>query len=117
MIQAISILSLAIVIGATDPASAADEGSILTYHGAPDRSGNFVVPVLTAERAHGTHLDSSFQAKLSGHLYAQPLFWREARRVLLKTDWGTRVPARPCSMSPCNFLSIAISHKSNSTAR
>ena len=78
MIQAISILSLATVIGATDPASAADEGSILTYHGAPDRSGNFVVPVLTAERARGTHLDSSFQAKLSGHLYAQPLFWREA---------------------------------------
>jgi outer membrane protein assembly factor BamB len=36
------------------------------------------VPALTGERARGTHLDKGFQAKLSGHLYAQPLFWREA---------------------------------------
>ncbi len=59
-------------------AAAADDNSILTYHGAADRSGSFVVPGLTAERARGTHLDNGFQAKLSGHLYAQPLLWRGA---------------------------------------
>lgn len=59
-------------------AAAADDNSILTYHGAADRSGRFVVPGLTAERARGTHMDNGFQAKLSGHLYAQPLLWRGA---------------------------------------
>src|SRR5216684_927977 len=78
MIKAAPVLSLVIALGAIGSAHAADDRSILTYHGAPDRSGNFVVPALTGERARGTHLDKGFQAKLSGHLYAQPLFWREA---------------------------------------
>jgi hypothetical protein len=78
MIKAALFLALAIALSAISSARAADDRSILTYHGAPNRRGNFVVPALTVERARGTHLDSGFQAKLSGHLYAQPLYWREA---------------------------------------
>jgi len=50
--------------------------SVLGYHGDPQRSGNFVVPSLTWERARSLHLDPSFQTRISGHLYAQPLYWR-----------------------------------------
>jgi hypothetical protein len=78
LIKAAPLLALAIALSAVGAARAADDTSILTYHNAPNRSGNFVVPALTVERARGTHLDSGFQAKLSGHLYAQPLYWREA---------------------------------------
>jgi len=50
--------------------------SVLTYHGGADRSGNFIVPELTWERARNIHLDPSFRPTISGHLYAQPLYWR-----------------------------------------
>jgi hypothetical protein len=50
--------------------------SVLTYHGNPERSGNFIVPSLSWERARSLHLDPSFQPRFSGHLYAQPLYWR-----------------------------------------
>jgi len=78
MVKPASVLVLALSLGGIGFASAADEGSVLIYHGSADRSGNFIVPGLTAERARGTHPDNGFQAKPSGHLYAQPLFWREA---------------------------------------
>jgi hypothetical protein len=78
MIKAAPLLALAIALSAVGAARAADDTSILTYHNAPNRSGNFVVPALTVERARSTHLDSGFHARLSGHLYAQPLYWREA---------------------------------------
>jgi outer membrane protein assembly factor BamB len=50
--------------------------SVLTYHGSPDRRGNFVVPPLTWERARALHLDPGFQPRFSGHVYAQPLYWQ-----------------------------------------
>jgi hypothetical protein len=50
--------------------------SVLGYHGGPDRSGNFTIPALTWERARSLRLDPSFQPQFSGHLYAQPLYWR-----------------------------------------
>src|SRR6516162_2798256 len=50
--------------------------SVLTYHGSADRSGNFIVPALTSERARNIHLDRGFRPTISGHLYAQPLYWR-----------------------------------------
>ena len=56
-------------------AGAAD--SVLTYHGHPDRSGNFIVPKLTWDRARSIHLDSGFQARVSGNIYAQPLYWHQ----------------------------------------
>ncbi len=51
--------------------------SVLAYHGNPDRSGNFIVPALTFERARSLHLDPSFHPEFPGHLYAQPLYWQQ----------------------------------------
>src|SRR5215469_10649504 len=50
--------------------------SVTTYHGSPDRNGNFIVPGLTWERARSIRLDPSFAPRFAGHLYAQPLFWQ-----------------------------------------
>ncbi|MFZ0559192.1 MAG: hypothetical protein WAM55_07905 [Methylovirgula sp.] len=52
--------------------------SVLGYHGGPDRSGHFIVPNLSWNRARSLHFDSAFHAELSGQLYAQPLYWRPA---------------------------------------
>ncbi|HEU0216460.1 MAG TPA: hypothetical protein VFQ90_07360 [Stellaceae bacterium] len=57
-------------------AGTSDAQSVLTYHGSPDRSGNFVVPALTWERARNIHLDPGFHPRVSGHVYAQPLYWQ-----------------------------------------
>lgn len=53
-----------------------DEAAGWTYHAAPNRSGNFITPLLTWERARALRLDPQFQPKISGHVYSQPLFWR-----------------------------------------
>ncbi len=50
--------------------------SVLTYHGDGARSGHFIVPGLSWDRAKSLHLDPAFHAELSGHVYAQPLYWR-----------------------------------------
>ena len=64
--------------------------SVLTYHGDADRSGNFIVPTLTWERARSLRLDQSFHAQVSGHVYAQPLYWRPpgaaAGQLLVATE-------------------------------
>ena len=67
-------LSVALVLLAA--AAGCRAQSVLTYHGDIGRSGNFVVPGLTLERARSLHLDSGFQPRFSGHLYAQPLYWQ-----------------------------------------
>ncbi len=53
----------------------AQQQDVLTYHGDAGRSGNFVVPALSFDKARGLHLDSTFDARVDGHLYAQPLYW------------------------------------------
>jgi hypothetical protein len=50
--------------------------SILGYHADPGRSGNFIIPSLTWERASSLQLDGNFHARVLGHVYAQPLYWR-----------------------------------------
>src|SRR2546421_7753724 len=55
---------------------AAQDASVLTHHGHADRSGNFAVPGLTWEKARSLHSDQKFRAAVSGHVYAQPLYWR-----------------------------------------
>ncbi len=50
--------------------------AVLSYHGHPDRSGNFIVPSLSWDKARTLHEDDGFRARVSGHVYAQPLFWR-----------------------------------------
>jgi hypothetical protein len=55
---------------------AAQPVSVPTYHGHSDRSGNFVVPGLTWEKARSLHSERGFNAAVSGQVYAQPLYWR-----------------------------------------
>jgi hypothetical protein len=57
-------------------ASAHADQSVLTYHGALDRAGRYVVPGLTYDRARGLRLDPSFRAAFQGKVDAQPLLWR-----------------------------------------
>ena len=77
---------------ATSIASRADprSRSILTHHGQLDRSGNFIVPALTWERAKSLRLDEDFRPRVAGNVYAQPLYWRapgsKSAIILLATE-------------------------------
>ena len=59
--------------------SVAADSLILTYHGALDRAGAYVMPDLTYERARGLRPDPSFNAAYRGEVYAQPLLWRDPK--------------------------------------
>jgi hypothetical protein len=79
------------IVAATPLACAAGAGpSVLTYHAHEDRSGNFVVPKLTWDRARAIRLDENFQAHVSGKIYAQPLYWHppgtQAAVLLVATE-------------------------------
>src|SRR5258708_4994047 len=54
------------------------QDNVLTFHGSPDRKGNFIVPGLTWQRAKSLHMDEKFHARVAGNVYAQPLHWRAA---------------------------------------
>jgi len=71
---AASLIGTILIVGTLQGAKA-QPTDVLTYHGDPNRSGNFVVPRLTADNARSTHLDQTFDARVAGHLYAQPLYW------------------------------------------
>jgi hypothetical protein len=75
------IVMLAGALAATLVASvsAAADSTILTYHGALDRSGKYVMPGLTYERARGLRPDLTFNAAYRGEVYAQPLLWRDPK--------------------------------------
>lgn len=63
---------------------AAPTAQVLTYHADEERRGNFVEPSLTWEAAERLRPDASFRPRVSGHIYAQPLYWRDASgRALL----------------------------------
>jgi hypothetical protein len=72
--QLIAWLGVALPLLALAPACRAQ--SVLTYHNYPARSGNFIIPALTWERARSLHLDPNFHPSFPGHLYAQPLYWQ-----------------------------------------
>ena len=69
--------ALAALLALSVPAAA--DSLILTYHGAPDRAGMYVMPGLTYERARGLRPDPSFDATYQGDVYAQPLLWRDSK--------------------------------------
>ncbi|MBV8526575.1 MAG: hypothetical protein JOY71_31435 [Acetobacteraceae bacterium] len=46
-----------------------------TYHGDPGRSGRYLVPGLTWQRAGQVHMDHSFDGSVVGQIVAQPLYW------------------------------------------
>jgi outer membrane protein assembly factor BamB len=69
----LALLTVAAALVGTQTSAPAD---VLTYHGDAARSGHFVVPALTWDRARALRLDDGFRAKVSGHVYAQPVYWR-----------------------------------------
>src|SRR5262249_42929921 len=56
--------------------ASAEEHGVLADHNDAARSGHFVVPALTWQKARTLRLDAGFAARVAGHLYAQPLTWR-----------------------------------------
>ena len=58
-----------------------DAQTVATYHGHPDRSGNFTMPAFTWEAVGRLRLDPGFAPHFPGHLYAQPLYWRPPGRA------------------------------------
>ena len=49
--------------------------SVVTYHNSNQRDGAYTVPGLTIAAAANLHRDNKFDGTISGHVYAQPLFW------------------------------------------
>ncbi len=74
--------------------------SILTYHSDAMRSGLYVMPRLTYQRAASMHLDRDFDGRVDGNIYAQPLFWhfRQTNRKLVivatESNWVYALDAR-----------------------
>jgi outer membrane protein assembly factor BamB len=66
-----------LMVGSPSSRAISQNASVLTYHEKPDRSGNFTVPGLTWANARSVHLDQGFRAEVSGHIYAQPLYWEQ----------------------------------------
>src|SRR5580704_13009863 len=66
--------------GCAMPGYAADDATatrqVLEHHENAARTGLFVVPSLTWERARNAHRDPNFHADVDGAVYAQPLFWK-----------------------------------------
>jgi hypothetical protein len=52
------------------------DATVAFYHGAPDRAGNYVVPSLNWQSAATVRRDQTFDGRIEGHVYAQPLYWR-----------------------------------------
>ena len=68
-------MALALIVAAPWHQASAQDHSILTYHGNPERSGHYVLPALTWARAATLREDPTFDGRVSGHVYAQPLYW------------------------------------------
>jgi outer membrane protein assembly factor BamB len=50
--------------------------SVITYHNGNTRHGDYRLPGLTIANAARMHLDTAFNAPVTGNVYAQPLFWQ-----------------------------------------
>src|SRR5271166_1450844 len=57
-------------------AAAPADTTVAGYHGDAARSGNFIAPGLAWQAAPGLRRDSGFDGAVTGHVYAQPLYWR-----------------------------------------
>lgn len=67
---------VAVLLGFGFCFSAAADDSVLTYHNGNHRHGAYAVPSLTSTAAGNMQRDSRFVASISGHVYAQPLYWK-----------------------------------------
>ncbi|HEV2219073.1 MAG TPA: hypothetical protein VGV08_00815 [Casimicrobiaceae bacterium] len=80
-----------IVGNQSSAAATSDNGTratqeVLEHHGDSARSGLFVAPGLTWDRARHLRRDPDFHAEVAGPVYAQPLYWRipgSAKALLL----------------------------------
>lgn len=70
------LAAIALVMGlCLGRAVAAPNPVIAGYHGGGDRSGHYIVPGLTWTVAPTAHRVRSFDGRVQGHIYAQPLYW------------------------------------------
>jgi hypothetical protein len=83
----LALMALTLIAG-TRPGMAQPIGTeprgtdtVVTYHARADRGANFVMPGMTWERARTLTLDPGFAPSFTGHLYAQPLYWRQPDRA------------------------------------
>ena len=77
LMAACPALRAGLIAIALSPLSAlAQDSSVLTYHGDNSRSGLYVVPSLSWEKARSLQQDRGFNARVAGLVYAQPLYWR-----------------------------------------
>jgi hypothetical protein len=67
--------TIVLTVSAVAQEREAASGDVLTYHARQTRTGNFVVPSLTWERAATMRPDQGFDGKVDGNVYAQPLYW------------------------------------------
>ncbi len=74
--RALATLCLVAVATSIPSRARAQDRSVTTYHGDAARSGHYVVPDLTWDRARAMHRDPRFHGVIAGHVYAQPLYWR-----------------------------------------
>lgn len=89
-----ALLVLCVALCLARPAgAAAPAGDVPTYHGNPARTGHYVTPGMTWRRAGALRRDTAFDGSLSGHVYAQPLFWQPpgAARALLIVATETNI--------------------------
>jgi hypothetical protein len=79
------LVSAAVFVAMLPAAAGAD--SVVTYHNGNHRHGAYRIPSLTLAAAAHMQPDSKFKPSISGHIYAQPLFWKpkEANRGLVIT--------------------------------
>lgn len=111
---------------AVDPRDSSKSATqdVLEHHGNAARSGLFIVPGLTWDRARNLRRDPNFHAEIAGPVYAQPLYWRipgSAKALLLvateqnlvyaldaqtgATAWKTSLgPPVPRSSRPCGNI-------------
>ncbi|MGD0191620.1 MAG: hypothetical protein ABSD74_12835 [Rhizomicrobium sp.] len=65
--------ALVLLLTALPGIAAADD--VVAYHNSITRQGTYTVKGLTLSAAATMQLDTGFQGTISGHVYAQPLFW------------------------------------------
>jgi hypothetical protein len=119
----LKLLHLAALALASLPGIAAAQ-NVTTYHNDLTRHGDYVVSGLTASAAANMHMDTGFNATVSGHVYAQPLYWKAKKAttgdVIVATEsnivyalnastgavvWQTQLaPAAALSNFPCGNI-------------
>lgn len=103
-------------------ASAAAQ-NVVTYHNSSARTGAYRVPGLTTAAAASITRNTAFSPVLTGHVYAQPLYWKPkggAAELIVATEsnivyalnpasgailWQTQLAAPATSGLPCGNIS------------